>query len=275
VSSPLTVVKTIRKNQRYFFVVGVGGFLFIVGLIGYMVFLFSGIISIDKEIKEYQERFSMYENATKNYPSPEREAFLSETEKKLTAILEPLRNEPLFRDKIVTKDISSASPLKFKEELFSVKKSLEHKAQKEKVIIPNDFGFYTWEQQLPKEAELEQLFRSLKVVKVISVMAISSRVSEIESVDLSDVVSHFYNGQEEGEHYLAQDIRLRMRGDFEQLVQFLYEINSSPLLLNVKQVRIFTNSKDEERRRSRQKKREKKEPEAALISEIIIVNTYI
>ena len=268
-----------RTDKTYFIIAGVIGLLVSVFLIVSIIITFGKILKVDALLHDHSERFSIYQIGRRNYPSGEREDFLHEQRKGLGTILARLREYPFFWERVVRKDLSAVAPLKFKEELFRVKNDLRMRAQKNDVILYDDIGFYQWERELPPHSKLEDLFQALEVSKAIEEVAIDARVNEIEGIIISDVSERQYAIDDGDAVYFEREIRIRLRGTFASLVTFVYNINMSELLLNVRHMKInrLESELKKRKREERETDKDKIEDREAeiLAAECTIVNTCL
>ncbi len=267
------------RDKYYFIIVGFVGSVVAIILGIYIIATFGKILKINVSLEQLYKRIDSYRRGMQNYPSPEREVFLMEQKRGLESILANIREYPVFWDKIIDIDVETTSPLKFKEELFRTKNTLQRQADKNGVILSKDIGFSTWEKKLPQPSQIEDLYKALEVVIEVSEIAINSYVEEVEEIQVSNFVEMLYSDSGSKQKYYEREIRMRLRGKCSEFVQFLYGINTSRILLHVKDMRVYnihssgvTAGRDES---NSSKKNSKDTLDPLLVGEFTIINTCL
>ncbi|MBU1863516.1 MAG: Amuc_1100 family pilus-like protein [Candidatus Omnitrophica bacterium] len=233
-----------KKSERYLNIIkGVGVFI-ILFLIVYVLYAFGNILKVDAALEQFYKQFKAYKTGVHNYPSLERRAFLDEQKRGLEAILTRLREYPIFWDRIIKKDVSSMSPLQFKEELFRVKKELKQKAKDKNTVLCHDIGFERWEKKLPEQSELEGLFQALEIVREIGTIAINANINEIEKIMIFPTVEKPYQQNAHSRTNYERDVKIYLNGASLNIVDFLYKVHMSKLLLNIQTMKIYRAAPD-------------------------------
>ena len=270
---------TRRHNRYYFIIAGFFGLVITLILAVYIIITFGKILTINVSLERSYDRFDTYKRGLQNYPSDDREDFLMNQNKGLESILTQLREYPIFWDKIINIDIATTSPLKFKEELFRIKRTLQKRAEGSGVILSKDIGFSTWEKKLPQPSQLEDLFQALEIVREVSTIAIDSHVHEIEDIYVSEIARIPYTNIDQQQTYYERELRIRLNGKCSNLIQFLYGVHISKILLYVKDMRIYNihaSEKSEGSIHIKSSQKSASDPlDPSLIGEFTIVNTCL
>jgi hypothetical protein len=248
------------QYKKSFILCGGGAILLAMILLAVAVALFSRSVILDAALEAPYQRFELYRTGSVNFPSAERKTFLSEQEQSVSHVLSEVKESSLFFDTIKESKGETISPLKFKEELFLVKSTLNDRAREKHIAIPRDFGFSEWEKKIPPAHKLADLFQALDTAREIGLLAIDSSVVSVDALSVFELEDAYLDADDEHTKYLKRRIALDVTGDYGAIMGFMRNLFVSDLFFVVSACDFSLKAESEEEEPiEKQKKRKKKE----------------
>ena len=232
-------IKFSEPKDRRFFLLGGAFYLVIVLLLFVLIVLWAAkSIVLSADLSDPYKAFNAYTKGIKNYPSPEREAYLMDEKKRIDEILAELREYPLFYNGIISNEMDSLSVLKFKEKLFAVKTLLRNSAYKHDITLPADIGFSHWTKSLPPKHKIPDLLNALELVNKIIKKAILTELRYIDKVEVSDIVEVPFTIDNGKNIMYRRNVYLEFRAISANALAFLEQLWDMPELIIIENLKI-------------------------------------
>lgn len=220
--SNLDAIKEVDKSYYRMIIALVAG-LGIVALIP--VFFCIKSVALENTLAETARSLAPYQisSTRTNVPSEERLTYLS---KQLNTFEEEYRSiKPAFSYTVTP----FATPLDFKEQLFSTKQRLQDKARAAGIAFPEQYGMETYERRLPQEKELPELALYLSFFDEIYSALIALPAAAIHELSFGDVVEKPFS-YNDTERYRLYTISVSFDASFHGIMTFFNALSSSPHL---------------------------------------------
>jgi hypothetical protein len=227
-----------QQYARYFRGLSLAMIVIVLVLSTIIVINIRKTINISASIKTQEKMMFAYSSGSKNFPSSERETFLRQQEQELTTLMNDFKRYPVVWAGVIPGEGAALSALKFKEEAYQMKKQMKKQAQENNVVLCDDLGFNQWQNNLPPEKTLSELFQAVAVVQEIGSELIKARVSSLEKITISDPVEIGYMQVNPREKYRERTITLKTKGTSSHILSFLHNVTTSPYLLYVRDMTI-------------------------------------
>ncbi|MBI2871044.1 MAG: hypothetical protein HYY14_04960 [Candidatus Omnitrophica bacterium] len=187
---------------------------------------FKKVAALDAEVKENAEILAHYAQKDEPIPSGEGLEHLLEKKEALderrAIVMNYLDPVPL-----ALPEGTREPSLYFREQLYTVTKTLQQMAQESKSAIPENIGF---SEALPESVQVPVLLRELDVTRRVAEILLTEGVSDISLIKPLERVEH---KNEKGDVVLrAIEIQVNFRSNVQSLVRVLHKIAaSSPVLV--------------------------------------------
>lgn len=161
--------------------------------------------------------------------------FLREADKDLSGML---FSKPSSR---MTKEIGD--PLKFKEELYKIRKKIKEDGAATDFRFPFWLGFDRYEHDIPGSADLPLRVKQLDIIKEIGNLALTSNIPELSNIEYLEAKKIFADTNKET-LYTDFPVKVTLKCKNENLIGFMQKLSVADIPFRVDSFKIKVREED-------------------------------